>query len=160
MYGLDTRAEAQASSYYGGIADVTHFSGVVDRSPQVPMYSVLESGTYREFLSFLPHLRLGVSSSDQVCRVNLIQISPLPASHHLAILDRSIVPILILPINPFHLNCRHRQIFPPYLPMVRYTTLHPRWPESRTMHLQPTALQAGHVCSPSRPGYKQTCCRI
>lgn len=56
MYGLDTRAEAQASSYYGGIADVTHFSGGGDRSPQVPMYSVLESGTYREFLSFLPHL--------------------------------------------------------------------------------------------------------
>jgi hypothetical protein len=26
-YGLDTRAEAQASSYYGGMADVRHFGG-------------------------------------------------------------------------------------------------------------------------------------
>jgi hypothetical protein len=26
-YGIDTRAEAQASSYYGGMADVNHFGG-------------------------------------------------------------------------------------------------------------------------------------
>lgn len=37
-YGLDTRPEAQPSSYHGGMADVSHFGGnrQVDVEPQVP----------------------------------------------------------------------------------------------------------------------------